>query len=137
MRPLHLPPLSLVTGIDAAGEVGSFVKPLAEKANINLTVVAVANEFFGGGVTVTGLLAGKDIREQLAGRQLGDVLLLPDVVLRDGEDVLLDDVAVSDLEADLGVRVEVFPADPYGLWDMLDTLELEFNRNNHTGKQGE
>ena len=127
-RPLRLPLLSVITGVDAAGEVQRFLGALTQKAAIRINLIVIDNDFFGGGVTVSGLLVGKDILEQLAGRELGDVLLLPDVLLRDGENVLLDDLAVDDLALQLNTRVEVFPADPYGFWDTLDTLDLEFNR---------
>jgi hypothetical protein len=39
--------------------------------------------------------------------------------------VLLDDMTISELERRLGVQVEVIPADPWGLWDILETLALE------------
>jgi putative radical SAM enzyme (TIGR03279 family) len=125
VRPLNLPPLSVVTGIDAGGEVERFVGALADRAGLNAKVYPLANRFFGGEVTVTGLLTGLDVLGQLAGKQLGDVLLLPDVLLREGEDVLLDDVTVAELGSRLKVRIEVFQADPWGLWDILDTLDTE------------
>lgn len=129
VRPLQLPLMSVITGVDAAEEVQRFLGLLTEKAAIRINLIVVDNVFFGGAVTVSGLLVGRDILGQLADRELGEVLLLPDVLLRDGENVLLDDLAVDDLALQLNVRVEVFPADPYGLWDILDTLDLEFNRD--------
>jgi hypothetical protein len=39
--------------------------------------------------------------------------------------VLLDDLTIAELERRLGVVIEVFPADPWGLWDILETLSLE------------
>jgi putative radical SAM enzyme (TIGR03279 family) len=123
--PLDLPPISVVTGESAAGEVRAFATQLAERSGCALTVVAVTNRFFGGHVTVTGLLTGRDIVAQLAGEPLGEILLLPEVLLREGSDLLLDDLTVLDLERQLGVRVETFPPDPFGLWDLLETLALE------------
>jgi NifB/MoaA-like Fe-S oxidoreductase len=86
----------------------------------------VENHFFGGDVTVAGLLTGQDLLEQLANVDLGQILLVPDVMLREGEDVFLDDVRISDLADHLQVEVEVIPTDPWGVWDMLETLNEEF-----------
>ncbi len=124
---LKLPRLSVVTGVDAAADIDAFAHDLKVRAGVSLQVLPVRNEFFGGNVTVAGLITGRDLLRQLSTRDLGEILLLPDVLLREGESVLLDDVTVADLEAQLKVRVEVFPSDPYGLWDVLDTLHMEFN----------
>jgi len=53
------------------------------------------------------------------------VLLLPDVLLREGTELLLDDLTIGELEQRLDVVIEVFPAEPWGLWDILETLALE------------
>ena len=65
----------------------------------------ITNNFFGERITVTGLLTGQDIIEQLRGQKLGEVLLLPQNVLRSGEDYLLDDVHLSDIERELDIPV--------------------------------
>jgi NifB/MoaA-like Fe-S oxidoreductase len=77
--------------------------------------VPVANEFFGRGIGVAGLLTGRDIQIQLgqiplgqiplAGRGLGDVVLVPAVALRDGAGVFLDDLTPADLATTLGTPV--------------------------------
>ena len=123
---LRLPPVSLVTGISAAAEIKDFAAKLADQCGLDLRVHVVKNHFFSGHVTVTGLLTGGDLANQLSDEPLGEVLLLPDVMLRDGENVFLDDVHVDELAARLGVQVEVVAADPWGLWDMLDTLAMEY-----------
>jgi len=51
------------------------------------------------------LLTGKDIISQLAGKELGDVLLIPSSCLRAEGDVLLDDVSPADIGEALGVPV--------------------------------
>ncbi len=67
----------------------------------------ITNNFFGERITVTGLLTGQDIIAQLKGKELGDTLLLPQNVLRAGEDYLLDDVHVSDIERELDTKVHI------------------------------
>ena len=75
--------------------------------NLAITVAPIANEWFGRGIGVAGLLTGGDIRSQLAGRALGDEVLVPAVALRDGAGVFLDDMTPDDLTAALGTRVRV------------------------------
>ncbi|MBW2689775.1 MAG: DUF512 domain-containing protein [Deltaproteobacteria bacterium] len=119
---MELPSISLVTGVSAAADIGSFAEKLAEKCGLDLRVHVVENHFFGGYVTVAGLLTGQDLLEQLADASLGDILLVPEVMLREGEEIFLDNIQISDLEERLDVQVETFAADPWGLWDILDTL---------------
>jgi putative radical SAM enzyme (TIGR03279 family) len=74
-------------------------------ANLSITVAPIANEWFGRGIGVAGLLTGQDIQSQLAGQTLGDEVLVPAVALRDADGVFLDDLAPADLTRALGVRV--------------------------------
>lgn len=122
-RPLSLPSVSLVTGRSAAGEVQHFVDQLSRCCGIDLRLFVIDNRFFAGEVTVTGLLTGQDLLEQLMNQDLGRILLLPDVLLREGEDVLLDDLCIADLADRLGVEIEIVASDPWGLWDMLEAIE--------------
>mgnify|MGYP002477832070 CR=1 FL=1 len=124
-RPLSLPPISLVTGRSAEVELNRFVSELNRICAVNLRLFAVDNRFFGGEVTVTGLLSGQDLLDHLTGRELGQILLIPDVLLRDGEEVFLDDLRIPELAERLGVEVEIVPADPWGVWDMLEAIDAE------------
>ena len=69
------------------------------------------NDFFGDSVTVSGLVTGGDVIAQLKGCDLGSRLLIPQNMLRRGEDVFLDDVTVSGVSEALGVPVVVVRAD--------------------------
>jgi putative radical SAM enzyme (TIGR03279 family) len=73
--------------------------------HLAVTVAPIANEWFGRDIGVAGLLTGQDIQSQLAGRALGDEVLVPAVALRDGSGVFLDDVTPGDLTTILGTRV--------------------------------
>ena len=136
-QPLKLPPVSLVTGVSAAADVRRFVDALINKCCIDLRLHVVENHFLGGDVTVAGLLTGQDLLEQLANVELGEILLVPDVMLRQGEDVFLDDVRIRDLAGHLQVEVEVIPTDPWGVWDMLETLSEEFAAAREAENRGE
>ncbi len=83
------------------------------------TVVPVANGFFGGNIAVAGLLTGRDILARLAGQSLGDLVLVPDVALRDEANVFLDDLNPADLEAALGTPVRPVAPAPRALLKAL------------------
>lgn len=74
---------------------------------LTIRVFAIRNDFFGEQITVSGLLTGKDIIAQLKEQELGSVLLLPQNLLRSGEDVFLDDVTVGQVESALQVPVDI------------------------------
>ena len=102
--------VSVVTGVAAYDEIQSIVNRLCERVDgLEVTVYKIINHFFGESVTVAGLLTGKDVAEQLAGRDLGDELLFPRVMLRADGDLFLDDTTPAWLSEHLGV-----PAKPSG-----------------------
>ena len=68
-------------------------------------------------ITVSGLLTGQDLKAQLMGQELGDVLLLPCNLLRSGEEVFLDDVTLSELENALQVPIHIVKSDGQCLYD--------------------
>jgi len=73
--------------------------------NVKIRVYCVKNDFFGGEITVTGLLTGKDIAEQLAGEELGERLLLSSSTLRSEGDLFLCGMTPDELSEKLGVPV--------------------------------
>ena len=92
--------------------VYSFIKEMAQKITnrypqVKINIYPIRNDFFGEQITVSGLLTGQDIEAQLKGRQLGERLLLPQNVLRSGEEVFLDDMTVTELEKALQVSVDI------------------------------
>jgi NifB/MoaA-like Fe-S oxidoreductase len=82
---------------------------------LTVRLAPIVNEWFGGGIQVAGLLTGRDIQTQLAGRALGEEVLVPSVALRDGAGVFLDDLTPSDLSASLGGPVTPVEPDPTSL----------------------
>lgn len=89
-----------------------YIRRMADKMeeafpNIRILVYEIRNDFFGEQITVSGLLTGQDIAAQLKGRELGKRLLLPQNVLRSGEDVFLDDMRLPELEGTLQVKTDI------------------------------
>lgn len=104
--------ISLATGLLAAPVLEEVLNKI-KQVNKELTyfLYPIKNEFFGTNITVAGLLTGQDLIHQLQTKELGEELLLPDVLLRNGENVLLDDLTVDDLEKALQVKIKIVPSD--------------------------
>ncbi|MEE0059869.1 MAG: DUF512 domain-containing protein [Acutalibacteraceae bacterium] len=73
--------------------------------NVKINVVGIKNNFFGGGVDVSGLVTGQDLLAQLKDKDLGDKLLIPQVMLRSDGDLFLDDISIDDVREELKVPV--------------------------------
>ena len=100
--------MTIATGKLAGPYLEKCVKMIQEKyPNIKIRVKVITNNFFGELITVSGLITGTDLKEQLAGLDLGERLLIPCNMLRSGEDIFLDDVSVRELEDALGTEIVV------------------------------
>ena len=84
---------------------------------VKIQVFPIRNDFFGERITVTGLLTGQDIIAQLKGRDLGEILYLPENILRSGERVLLDDITLEDLAGALQVKTDIVKSSGYDFVD--------------------
>ena len=73
--------------------------------NITINTRAIKNNFFGGGVNVSGLVTGGDLIDQLRDNDLGDRLIITSSMLRFENDLFLDDVSTDDVERELGVTL--------------------------------
>ena len=73
--------------------------------NITINTRAIKNNFFGGGVNVSGLVTGGDLIDQLRGDDLGDRLIITSSMLSFENYLFLDDVSTDDVERELGVTL--------------------------------
>ena len=98
--------VSVATGYAAHAHIESLCRELeARFSGLKINVYPIKNNFFGEQITVSGLLTGKDMCEQLSGKALGDELLFPSACLRAEGDVFLDDMSPRELGERLGVAV--------------------------------
>lgn len=94
-------------------------KCMQKNPGVKLAVHCIKNEFFGGNVTVTGLVTGQDLLAQLKGKLISRTLLLPRVMLRAEKDLFLDDVHVDDVAKQLDAAVRVTESDGADLLDAM------------------
>ncbi len=100
--------ISMATGYAAYEYLKAMTEKLEEKyPNVNIHLYKIRNDFFGEKITVAGLITGQDLMEQLKGKPLGDTLLIPCNMLRDGEEVFLDDTTLTEVKETLQVEVDI------------------------------
>ena len=121
-RPVGSFPVTVVTGLSSFGFVAEFLKQLGKKCGLEIRPVAVENRLFGEEVTVSGLLSGNDICAALEGVDIGRALLIPDVMLKEGEGLFLDDMSLEEMQRRLGCRVIPFDPTPQGCYRALRSL---------------
>jgi putative radical SAM enzyme (TIGR03279 family) len=122
MQQLGSARITVVTGLSPYSHIAACNALISAGTGLEITTVPVSNLLFGSQVTVTGLVSGGDIASALAGRDAGDVLMVPDVMLKEGEGVFLDDMSLEGLSEKVHCRVESFHASPAGLYQKLAEL---------------
>lgn len=116
--------VSLATGLLAYPYIQRMVNEMEENfPNLKVHVYPIVNDFFGEHITVSGLLTGQDIEKQLKGKKLGTRLLLPQNVLRSGEEVFLDDFTKTDLEKALQVPIYIVKSSGCDFIDAIIGIE--------------
>ncbi len=113
--------ISIVTGISAYSNMLE-IKNVIEKKfkNIKIDIIKIKNNFFGGKITVAGLITGRDIIEQVNVSTLGEKIILPDVMFKDrdesmkeDENIFLDDTKLTDVENKFKKKISIVKVDGY------------------------
>jgi len=93
------------------------VRRLNQVKGLDVNLVALRSDYWGQEITVTGLLTGQDLLHALKDQRLGDGILLPSLMLKQGDTRFLDDMTVAELEQALGTNVSVVS----GIDDLIRT----------------
>lgn len=84
-------------------------QPILERLNsvegLEVNMRALCSDYWGQTISVTGLLTGHDLLLNLKGQDLGDGILLPNVMLKNGELVFLDDMSIEELAGKLNTKI--------------------------------
>lgn len=107
-KPLKERCVSIATG----RLVGQYVQGMAQQLmeafpSVKIHVYPIRNDFFGEKITVSGLVTGQDLVHQLSEKELGEVLFLPQNMLRSMEDVFLDDYTLTQVSDALQVGITI------------------------------
>lgn len=103
--------VTLATGVDFYPYIVELCKKAEEKFGIEINVQKIINNFFGETITVSGLVTGQDIANQLKSQDLGEYLLLPNSMISDytnhteNKNKFLDDMTVEELEEALNTKI--------------------------------
>ena len=121
--------VTIATGKLAAPVLQEAVGQIQAKyPGVQVQVIPVENRFFGKRITVAGLLTGQDLREQLAGRELFEELLLTEHMFKSGEQVFLDDMTREELSGALQVPITIVKSDGKAFLQAVLALEAEEGR---------
>ena len=102
LNPSHV---TVMTGTLFAPVLKSRLDRLNRRFGTRLEVVAVENRYFGGDVSVAGLLTGEDL---LAARPRvrGSFVVIPGSMLKSGEEVMLDGATLGDVQSEFAMPVQ-------------------------------
>lgn len=112
--------ISLATGVLAAPLMRELAACAKEKyPNLTVTVYPIRNDFFGEDITVAGLITGQDLIAQLQGKKLGKYLLIPDVMLKSGEEIFLDDLTLDQVKDALQIDIHIVQSEGVALLEEM------------------
>ncbi|QHG20088.1 TIGR03279 family radical SAM protein [Nostoc sp. ATCC 53789] len=101
-------------------------QPILKRLNcvegLEVNMRALCSDYWGQTISVTGLLTGHDLLLNLEEQDLGDGILLPNVMLKNGELVFLDDMSIEELAGRLNTKI--FPL--AGVEDLIQTCVSNF-----------
>lgn len=107
---------TIMTGTLFAPVLRSMIDDLNRRFGTELTVVGVENKYFGGDVSVAGLLSGGDLLAA-SDRITGDFVMIPKSTLKSDEEIMLDGTRLEDVQQAFGVPV--YPLDFKGFAQFL------------------
>jgi putative radical SAM enzyme (TIGR03279 family) len=81
------------------------VKQLNKVKGLTIELAPLNSNYWGQEITVTGLLTGQDLLEGLKGKELGEAILLPSVMLKHDEQKFLDDLTVEEVASQLDIKI--------------------------------
>ncbi len=111
--------VTVVTGVMAATTLAGALDACAAVGRVRL--LAVPNRFFGGNVSVTGLLTGRDIGDAIAADEHGGVYVVPDVVFN-ADGLTLDDLDLESIRETAAASIIVTTSDAQGLLSALQRV---------------
>lgn len=104
MTTLTKTPGTIFTGTLFAPELKKMIDKLNMRFGTRLIVEPLENSYFGGDVSVAGLLTGQDLL-QARDRVTGEFVVIPRQMLKSDEAVMLDGMKIADVSREMGQPV--------------------------------
>jgi NifB/MoaA-like Fe-S oxidoreductase len=97
-------------------------QPIVQRLNqvqgLDVELLPLASRYWGQEISVTGLITGQDLLEGLQGRSPNSGIVVPSVMLKQGDSRFLDDMTVEDIANAL--NTPLFPVD--GVEELIETF---------------
>jgi len=109
---------TIVTGVAGRKLLIPVIDRLNRVKRLKVDLRVIENSFFGEKVTVAGLLTPDDVYRTLKDTELGDVVVIPSIMLKKDEPVFLDGSRLKDLAEKLKANV-VLADGPRGIVEVI------------------
>lgn len=110
----------IATGTLAFDFISSLVDKIKSKfKDLNIKVIPIENNFFGKTITVSGLVTGGDLIDQLKEEKDIEGLIIPSAMLKRDENIFLDNITLDEVEEELKTKVYVSEVDGKDLINLL------------------
>ena len=102
--------ISIACGILAYENILRCSKLIENKVKgLTIQVIPIKNYFFGEKITVTGLITGSDLIKNLKDTNLGNCLIISEVMLKEDKDIFLDDITLEQVKNELNIDIFCIP----------------------------
>jgi len=118
--------ITYVTGTLIQETLEKLAHRMQEITAVENSIYGIVNHFFGEKITVSGLVTGTDILEQLASKDLGDIVYIPRNMLKSDEEIFLDNVTLQQLETELKCKVRPLPLKGNLLFEAMLGKEINY-----------
>ena len=113
---------TIATGQIASNVMQPIVLELNKIKNLHVDLIPIKSNFWGENITVSGLITGSDLLDNLMPiKEKINNLLIPSVMIRKYTDMFLDDITVRDIETQLETSVTVIE-DYYSTQEIIDLI---------------
>lgn len=99
--------VSIATGVLAESVLRPVVNEFNKVDNLKVNLYPIINNFFGTQITVSGLITAGDLINQLKGKPLGEKLLIPETMIKEGDLRFLDNLTIKEVEETLKTPLKI------------------------------
>ena len=111
---------TLATGEGAAPILQRFADILNRVENLTVNILPIHNRFFEGNINIAGLIVGRDLIDAVRNfDQCGDTVLIPNVMMRDGEEIFLDEMSLTDVRREANRPIIAVPRTPLAALEQM------------------